>query len=53
MNVDNVEIKNNKLSITVDNFGDMLNKLMLLNESFPYYKSMIKHDWDGEIFYPS
>lgn len=44
MNEDNVELKNNKLSITEDNFGDMLNKLVLLNESFSYYKTMIKHD---------
>ncbi len=44
MNEDSVELKNNNLSITEDNFGDMLNKLALLNESFSYYKTMIKHD---------
>jgi hypothetical protein len=42
MNEDNVELKNNNLRITEDNFGDMLYKLALLNESFPYYKTMIK-----------
>ena len=44
MNEENVELKNNNLGITEDDFGDMLYKLALLNESFSYYKTMIEHD---------
>ena len=51
MNKENVELKNNNLGITEDDFGCMLYKLVLLNESFSYYKTMIKHDWDRELFY--
>ena len=39
------------IKMNEDNFGDMLNKLALLNESFSYYKTMIKQGWDGEIIY--
>ena len=41
MNKENVELKNNNLGITEDDFGCMLYKLMLLNESFSYYLSPI------------
>ena len=39
----NVELKNN-LNITGNDFGGMLYMLALLNDSFPYYKTMIEHD---------
>ena len=44
MNEENVELKNNNLDITEDDFGDMLYKLALLNDSFFHYKTMIEHD---------
>ena len=50
MNEENVELKNNNLGITEDDFGDMLYKLALLNDSFFYYKTMIEHDWDRSKF---
>ena len=46
MNKENVELKNNNRGITEDDFGDMLHKLALLNDSLYYYKTMIDHDRD-------
>lgn len=46
MNKENVEPKNNNLGVTEDDFGDMLHKLVLLNDSFYYYKTMIEHNRD-------
>ena len=46
MNKVNTEFKNNNRGITEDDFGDMLHKLVLLNDSLCYYKKMINNDRD-------
>ena len=44
MNKEILEPEKKGAVITEDDFGCMLHQLELLNESFPYYKTMLKRD---------